>query len=146
MHTTLRNVSLSLAMLVTVAVGAGCAGFAAKGEAETGVVNFHEMLDAERYSEIYDKTDELFKTATPGPRFIEILEGVHRKLGAVRSTALKDFYSRDQAGTNAGSYLSMTYDTQFAEGPATESFNWKVVNGKVYLAGYNIQSALFITR
>jgi hypothetical protein len=146
MHATLRIVSLSLAMLVAVAGGAGCTGVAAKGDAETGVANFHEMLDAERYSEIYDATDDLFKNATPGPRFVEILQGVHRKLGAVTSTTLKTWLSRDQAGTNAGSYISMTYETQFAEGPATESFNWKVVNGKVYLAGYNIQSALFITR
>jgi hypothetical protein len=81
MHATVRIVSLRQAMLVDVAVGAACAGVAAKGDGETGVVNFHEMLDAERYSEIYDGTDELFKTATPGPRFIEILQGVHRKLG-----------------------------------------------------------------
>jgi hypothetical protein len=146
MHATLRTISLSLAMLLAAAGGAACAGVAAKGEAETGVANFHEMLDAERYSDIYDGTDELFKSATPGARFIEVLQGVHRKLGVVNSTTLKNWFSRDQAGTNAGSYISMTYETQFAEGPATESFNWKVVNGKVYLAGYNIQSALFITR
>jgi hypothetical protein len=145
MH-ALRVVWLSLAMVVALAGGAGCAGFAAKGAAETGVANFHEMLDAERYSEIYDATDELFKNATAGPRFVELLQGVHRKLGAVRSTTLKGYVSRDQTGTNAGSYLSMNYETEFAEGPATEAFNWKVVNGKVYLAGYNIQSALFITR
>lgn len=146
MHPAIRTVSLSLAMLVAIAGGPACGGFAAKGEAESGVANFHGMLDAERYSEIYDGTDELFKTATPAAKFTEILQGVHRKLGAVRSATLQNFYSRDQVGTNAGSYISMTYQTQFAEGPATESFNWRVVDGKVYLAGYNIQSALFITR
>ena len=104
------------------------------------------MLDAERYAEIYDGTDDMFKTATTETQFTQILQAVHRKLGLLRSTAQKNFYSREQAGTNAGSYISMTYDTAFAEGPATESFNWRVVNGKVRLAGYNIQSALLITR
>ena len=40
----------------------------------------------------------------------------------------------------------MTYDTEFAEGHATESFNWRVVDGKVRMVGYNIQSAILITR
>ncbi len=142
----LRRISLTVAMVLAVACGAACAGLAARGEAETSVASFHGMLDAERYAEIYEGTDELFKAATPAAQFTEVLQAVHRKLGAVRSAAQKTFYSREQAGTNAGSYISLTYDTQFAEGPATESFNWRVVDGKVHLAGYNIQSTLLITR
>ena len=146
MHASLRRISFTFVVLLAVAGGPACAGFAAKGDAETGVATFHGMLDAERYSEIYSGTDELFKNATLEAQFTEILQAVHRKLGVVRSTAQRNFYSREQAGTNAGSYISMTYDTQFAEGPATESFNWRVVDGKVHLAGYNIQSSLLITR
>jgi ABC-type glycerol-3-phosphate transport system substrate-binding protein len=146
MHATIRRFSLSFAVLLAVAGAAACAGFAAKGEAETGVVSFHGMLDAERYAEIYGGTDELFKNATPEAQFTEILQAVHRKLGVVVSTTQTNFYSRDQAGINAGSYISLTYKTEFAEGPATESFNWRVVDGKVHLAGYNIQSSLLITR
>jgi hypothetical protein len=108
MHAGIRRISLTLAVLLAVAGGSACAGFAAKGDAETGVV--------------------------------------HRKLGVVVSTAQTSIYSRDQAGTNAGSYLSLTYKTEFAQGSATESFNWRVVDGKVHLAGYNIQSSLLITR
>jgi Protein of unknown function (DUF4019) len=146
MHSSLRRTSFAFAVLLAVAFGPACAGFAAKGDAEIGVTTFHGMLDAERYSEIYSGTDELFKNATPEAQFTEILQAVHRKLGVVRSSAQKNFYSREQTGTNAGSYISMTYDTQFAEGPATESFNWRVADGKVHLAGYNIQSSLLITR
>ena len=146
MHANLRRISLAFVLLLAVVGGPACAGFAAKGDAETGVTTFHGMLDAERYSEIYSGTDELFKNATLETQFTEILQAVHRKLGVVRSTAQRNFYAREQAGTNAGSYISMTYDTQFAEGPATESFNWRVVDGKVHLAGYNIQSSLLITR
>ena len=140
-----RISSLALTIVLALAVSA-CAGFAAKGDAETGVATFHGMLDAERYSEIYAQTDELFKKATTEAQFTEILQAVHRKLGVVRSTSQTNLYSREQAGTNAGSYLSLTYSTQFAEGPATESFNWRVADGKVHLAGYNIQSSLLVTR
>jgi hypothetical protein len=146
MHAGIRRISLTVAVVLAVAGGSACAGFAAKGDAETGVASFHGMLDAERYSEIYSGTDDIFKGATAETQFTEILQAVHRKLGVVVSTAQTSFYSRDQAGTNAGSYISLTYNTVFAQGPATESFNWRVVDGKVHLAGYNIQSSLLITR
>jgi uncharacterized protein DUF4019 len=146
MHATIRRIFLTIALLLAVAAGSACAGVAAKGEAETRVASFHGMLDAERYSEIYGGADELFKNATTEAQFTEILRAVHRKLGVVVSTAQTNFTSRDLAGTSAGSYISMTYKTEFAEGPATESFNWRVVDGKVHLVGYNIQSSLLITR
>ena len=146
MDATVRRIFLALAVLLAVAAVSACAGFAAKGDAETGVASFHTMLDAEQYADIYGGTDEFFKNATAEAQFTEILQAVHRKLGVVVSTAQTSFYSRDQAGTNAGSYISLTYKTEFAQGPATESFNWRVVDGKVHLAGYNIQSSLLITR
>jgi hypothetical protein len=145
MHTSIRRISLTVVALLALAGGSACTGFAAKGDAEAGVTSFHVMLDAERYADIYAETDALFKNATPEVQFTEILKAVHRKLGVVRSTAQTNFYSREQAGTNAGSYISMTYKTEFTEGPATESFNWRVVEGKVHLAGYNINSAVLIT-
>ena len=146
MHARVRRISLTIAILLTLAGGSACAGFAAKGDAETGVASFHGMLDAEQYTDIYSGTDDIFKNATSETQFTEILQAVHRKLGAVVSTAQTSIYSREQAGTNAGSYLSLTYKTEFAQGSATESFNWRVVDGKVHLAGYNIQSSLLITR
>jgi hypothetical protein len=139
-------VYLGAAILLTVALVSACAGFAAKGEAESAVASFHLMLDGEKYADIYRASDELFKNATTESDFTAVLQAVHRKLGTVHGAAQKTFYSRDQAGTNAGSYISMTYDTEFAEGHATESFNWRVVEGKVRMVGYNIQSALLITR
>src|SRR5258708_9108592 len=145
MQSTVRRSSFAFAVLLAVAFGPACAGFAAKGDAETGVTTFHGMLDAERYSEIYSGTDELFKNATPEAQFTEILQAIHRKLGVVRSTTQTNFFSRDQAGINAGSYISLTYKTEFAQGPATESFNWRVVAGKGHLPGSNIQPSLLVT-
>lgn len=127
-------------------MGSACAGFAAKGDAEAGVTTFHQMLDAERYGDIYDGTDDLFKNTTTASQFNAILRVVHTKLGAVRSATPTTFYSREEAGINAGSYISLTYDTEFAEGHAIESFNWRVSDGKVHLAGYNIKSPLLSTR
>jgi hypothetical protein len=129
-----------------VLVAISCAGFAAKADAEAAVANFHQMLDAERYADIYETTDGLFKNATTATQFTAILQAVHKKLGAVRWATQTTFYAREQAGTNAGSYISLTYDTEFVEGHATESFNWRVSGGTVRLAGFNINSPLLITR
>jgi hypothetical protein len=133
-------------VLLMVLFAMSCAGFAAKGEAEAGVATFHQMLDAERFADIYETTDDLFKNATTASQFTAILQSVHTKLGAVQSATQTTFYSREEAGTNAGSYISLIYDTAFAEGHATESFNWRVSGGKVHLAGYNIKSPLLSTR
>ena len=142
----IHRLSLGAALLLAVIGVSACAGFAAKGEAESAVANFHLMLDAEKYADIYQAADDAFKNATTEGSFTAVLQAVHRKLGVVHSAAQQGFYSRDQAGINPGSYISMTYDTEFAEGHATESFNWRVVDGKVRMVGYNIQSAILITR
>jgi hypothetical protein len=69
---------------------------------------------------------------------VAVLRSVHTKLGNVVRSDQTEFYSREQAGTNAGSYISMTYTTQFASGKATEKFNYRVDGNKVRLAGYNV--------
>lgn len=123
-----------------------CAGFAAKGTAEQAVTRFHQQLDAGSYDEIYDQTDALFRIATAREQFLSILRSVHTKLGNVGSSTQTEFYSREEAGTNPGSYISLTYQTQFASGKGTEKFNYRVDGGQVHLVGYNISSIDLITK
>jgi hypothetical protein len=127
-----------LRYLCLIAVLITCSGFAAKGTAEKAVAHFHEQLDAASFEAIYDETDDLFKGATTKDQFVAILRPVHTKLGNVVRSDQTEFYSREQAGTNAGSYISMTYAMQFASGKASEKFNYRVDGNKVRLAGYNV--------
>jgi hypothetical protein len=69
-----------------------------------------------------------------------MLATIHRKAGRVISSTQTSFWSRDQAGTDAGSYISLTYDTQFADGLYAESFNWRVAGTRVLLVGYRIDA------
>jgi Protein of unknown function (DUF4019) len=133
-------------VLATVVIATACAGFAAKGAAEDATAQFHQRLDAEQFDQIYEATDELFKSAATRAQFTEMLAAVHRKLGRIVSSTQTSFYSRDQAGTNAGSYISLTYETKFADGASTESFNWRVVGAGVRLVGYRIDSPTLITK
>jgi hypothetical protein len=142
----MRPPLLAIVILLAAVMLSACNGFAAKGEAESAVASFHQLLDAGRYDEIYDATDDLFKGATTRSDFTKILQTVHGKLGGIQSAEETRFFSREETGTNPGSYISITYDTAFEQGHATESFNWKVIAGTVRLVGYNVNSPLLIAR
>src|SRR4030088_2808968 len=105
-----------LRYLCLIAVLIACSGFPAKGTAEKAVAHFHEQLDAASFEAIYDETDDLFKGATTKEPCVPVLRSVHTKLGKVVRSDQTEFYSREEAGTNAGSYILMTYATQFASG------------------------------
>ena len=140
---TARPIAVALfAMLLAVS----CGGLAAKGDAEAAVATFHEMLDAERYADMYEAADDAFKNVASRGQFVQALEAVHRKMGAVRSAAQTQFFSEDRVGTDAGSYIRFVYDTEFAEGRATETFSWRVSDKKIRLYYYNINSPILVTR
>jgi hypothetical protein len=134
----MRRLRYACLIATAAATLSGCAGFAAKGTAEQAVAHFHEQLDTASFEAIYDESDDLFKGATTKDQFVMILRSVHTKLGTVVRSDQTEFYSREQAGTDAGSYISMTYATQFTLGKATEKFNYRLLGTKVRLVGYNI--------
>jgi hypothetical protein len=141
---TARLATLGLAALM---MATACAGFAAKGTAETSIAKFHEQLDAEKYDEIWMEADDAFKKVTSQADFSALLAAMHRKLGRVVSTTQTDFFSQELAGTaNTGSFISFTYQTVFAEGSGTEKFNWRVDGQRVRLVGYNISSNALILK
>ena len=133
MSKTVRVILCSV--LITV-----CGGFAAKGDAERAVDQFHRMLTAHEYTQIYEAADGVFKAATTESELTRILQDVSDKLGAVRSATETGVFSQEQVGTNAGTYLRLTYNTEFDHGHATETFTWRVASGQVRLAGYHIAS------
>jgi len=143
---TLRIAVLCALALLPVVAAASCAGFAVKGDAESAVAIFHAQLDDGRYADIYEASDDVFKDTTPRSGFIEVLQAVRRKLGAVRASNQTQFFSQERSGMNGGSCVELTYDTDFTDGRATETFHWRVANGRARLVAYNINSALLITR
>jgi hypothetical protein len=45
----------------------------------------------------------------------------------------------------AGQVVSLTYQSQFAKGPVSEQFTWRIENGEPVLLGYHVNSSLLIT-
>lgn len=136
----------ALLVVLALAGALACGAIAGKGLAEDGVTQFHQRLDTGAYDEIYEAVDEQFRATTTRADFTRILRAVHDKLGKVVSTKQTNFFAQDRAGIGSGSYVSLTYETQFANGRGTESFNWRVDGGKARLVGYNINSVDLISR
>jgi hypothetical protein len=110
--------------------------------AERAVEVFHSQLDSERYSEMYAQADEDFKKSSSQEDLEKLLRAVHQKLGKVQAA--------NQIGylVNVGSetFVTLTYDTTFVDGKATEQFVWRVRHDRAALYNYNINSADLVTR
>lgn len=128
----MRKAMIAAAALIAVA---GCAG---KRSAEQAVEQFHQMVDAGRYQEIYRNSDPELKRITSEEQMTAVLSQIHERLGAVRSSQQSSFNIN---ANNGVSRVQLTYNTEFAAGRATENFNYRVEGGQARLAGYHINSA-----
>lgn len=115
----------------------GCDAAKAKPFAEKAVEDFHTQMGAEQFAQIYSNaSDELKKSATEKD-FENVLATMHKKLGAYKSAKQTGF----NAGSNNGvSSIKLDYETEYAEGKATETFIYKVEGEKVSLLSFNIES------
>ena len=125
-------------LIIAVAALVAVTGCASKRSAEEAVAQFHQMVDAGRYQEIYRNSDPELKRITSEEQMTALLSQVHERLGAVRSSRQSSF----NLNTNNGvSRVQLTYNTEFTAGSATENFNYRVEGGQARLAGYHINSA-----
>jgi len=126
----------TLAVLLVLGL-AGCSMSADTSLADAAVPQFHQMLDAGRFVEIYAGAAEDLKQIVSQKDMVALLEGVHRKLGDTRSAKRASWNVNYQP---AGIYVTLTYATQFAAGDATEQFVYHLQDNKALLAGYHINS------
>src|SRR6185295_6307371 len=120
---------ITLIVLATLAgVLLGCASMSKSRQiAEAAVDVFHAQLDSERYTEIYAQSDEEFKKSTRQEDLEKFLKAVHQKLGKVKS-AHQTGWTVSLA--SEGSLVTLTYDTGFIDGNATEQFVWHVMDNR----------------
>jgi hypothetical protein len=105
------------------------------------VRQFHQELNAGEYEAICQEASEGFTRSTKHDELLKFLQGVHTKLGSAGSESL---LSLSANATTNGTSVSTRYNTQFANGPAVETFTWIKSAGALKLYGYNVQSnALF---
>jgi hypothetical protein len=112
--------------------------------AKSAVVQFHSQLDTEQYSAVYATTDNKFHNFTGEADFTRLLEAVHRKLGTVRGSSLRNMNVGWFAGQ--GATVTLVYDTTFSSGSGTEEFVWHIADDRALLYGYHINSNDLITK
>jgi len=111
--------------------------------ATEAVSRFHSLYNAESYSVIYTSADTDFRKGTSETDYLTFMSAIHRKLGIHKSSV--------DAGWGVfkglhGTQVTLVFNSQFAQGAATEQFTYRVSSGKPSLIGYHINSPLLIIR
>jgi hypothetical protein len=132
----MRKTTAITALALVLAAG-GCSAGREKGVAESGVAVFHQMLDAGRYHDIYAGADPEYRSTASEQEGTQVLQMVHDRLGAFRSSQEKSW--RVNYGT-VGNVVNLTYDSQFASGAGTEDFVFRVDGSAAHLVGYHVHS------
>jgi Protein of unknown function (DUF4019) len=141
MNANLLNISICI--LILVFVGAACAAFT-KGKAagEKAVENFHAQLNAEKFDEIYEQSSKEFKDSGSKEEIIKFLQAVRRKLGTVNKTSSQGWHVNT---TPTGTVITMSYETEYSNDTATESFTFYMNGEEAQLVNYKIDSKKLIT-
>jgi hypothetical protein len=123
-------------MAAALATGA-CSSGADRAAAEAGVAQFHQMVEAQRYHDIFVGAADEFRSGTSEEEGVRFLQMVHDRLGAVRSTTQSGWRVNFSPG---GSTVSLNYNTQFASGAGTENFVFRIGGSRARLVGYHVNS------
>lgn len=142
MHKNTLGGVIGLILLIVAVIGCN-AGTEGRPAAEKAVERFHNMLNDERYAEIYADLDPKFKEVTTEQEMTDILQAVHIKLGKVVSSKNQMWRANS---FNLETQLIVDQETQFEQGKASEEFRFLYSGKKVSLFAYNINSKELITK
>ncbi len=143
------GVSAAAAALVAI-VSAGGLFFEASGdqaEADRAVAHLHEQLDRGSFEDILQSSDPLFTSGVSHADAIQFFSAIHTKLGATANAHLDAWREAKQlnGSIGTGTFMEMTYTTQFANGQGREQFIWRVTNDRrLLLVGYHVESPVFL--
>ncbi len=111
--------------------------------AQQSVEQFHSQLDSEHFTALYAASDEKLHQAATETDFVKLLDAVHRKLGNVQRSNLRNTGVAWFAGQ--GATVTLVYETKFAQGTGIEKFVWHIKDNNASLYGYHINSNELVT-
>jgi predicted Zn-dependent protease len=113
-------------------------GKKADSAAKSAAEQFHAKLNDGRYHDIYAGVDDVFRTAQTEPEFQKFLITWRQKLGRFEEGAARS----DRVNWRPqGTFVTLTYDSRFANGSVQEEFTW-VIKDTPKLRRYWINSAI----
>ena len=116
---------------------AGCSAGSDIATVEREVERFHELAADGEIDRLYDQSTDEFKRAATAEQFRALLDVIDERLGDVRRTNREGWHVNY---TNAGTVVTLTYDTQFERGRGTERFVYRVDDGVARLLGFHVNS------
>lgn len=133
----MKRATLALSMLGFFFLH-GCGDMAkGKAAAQSQVPIFHRQLNEGDMKGILSGAHPLFTRSTSEAEVVEFLGAVRKKLGNVTGTSNAGWNVKTMNGVTR---VSLTQETTFESGKATESFTFQMSQGKALLLGYNIHS------
>lgn len=134
-HRWLPGLQIVMALPLLVACSGGTE------EAKQGVSGFRARVASASLAEIYGTASPEFRKAATEEQFQRFMAGLERKLGPWNSSGEPVWNVMRSTG---GHFVTLTYESQFSKGTATEQFTWRIDHGAPALVGYNVRSNLLV--
>lgn len=133
---------IAMAALAAGLLG-GCSMKEDMAAGDKAIAAFHQALDAGQFQQIWAQSAPDMKAASPQDRLTALLDAVHRGLGRFKSGSQIGFNDNVSTG---GHILTIAYQAQYEQGPATEQFVFRIDGGRALLAGYHVNSDALLVR
>jgi hypothetical protein len=103
--------------------------------AEAQITQFRVLLAAENYQQIYAEVDDGFRSTATLEVMSKVFSVVPRKLGK--------FLHAERSSWNVrydlkGQFVTLVYAAQYEKGKATETYVYRISDGKARLYSYNV--------
>jgi hypothetical protein len=132
----------TLLAIVSIFILSACGLTKGKEVATKAVDTFHQQLNDSKFTEIYSAATPAFKTSAKEADFMKFIQAVHRKLGAYKTGTQSGWRTN---ATTSGTFVVLTYNSDFEQGSAVETFTFVVSGESATLQGYNVNSQALIT-
>ncbi|HYL94140.1 MAG TPA: hypothetical protein VEW69_13395 [Alphaproteobacteria bacterium] len=121
---------------------AGCSATAKIEDARKASETFHQNMSSGNYDVIYDSATKEFKAAGTRDQLVGFLKRVNRKMGTCTETTPGGWNIN---ATTSGTFVTLGYTRNCANGKLEEQFIWKMENGKPMLQRYNANNPTLLT-
>lgn len=110
--------------------------------ARVSVSDFRSYVSSGDHEAIYAMADPLYKKSVTRRQHDKLFSALQKRLGHLGETTETGWKVNY---TTNGAFVVLTYTTKFENGEGSETFTWKMTDGKPTLAGYNINSPALLT-
>lgn len=124
----------AVALLGTLRLGA-CGLSADKETASRAVDAFHQRFNESRFKEVYLAATPDLKASVTEAEFLQGMHVIRGKVGAFKSSTLEEWKINFSVDGKAG---ELTFQSNFEQGPAAETFSFFISGDVATLDSYNI--------